>query len=300
MSSRKIFAYLQNEFWKAKIMQHLGSKYRALRKQEGLSLKEACQGICSVSNLSRWENNLIKLDFESVILLLDKLHLNSTEFLNYNQNFGQTEIPKIVLDALKQDQDSKLENAFKEIEGRYQASKNIYDLYLLLCLANHYFLKTKKQTLLPLKLQIRIFNYLSSVTLWSGFNLSFFANSVFIIQPKKVFAICQQILDNFEFKSDDENLVQFITSLGSLSDATIALIWQGKLTLAQKVLSRVKLLSFPIYLDTFSLVFNFLEELISYKKTADDQPLLQMIDQSLKLGLTSTAEIFVDIYKMLV
>ena len=39
-----------------------GSIYKQLRKDQEITQTEACKGICSISKLSRWENNQVEVE----------------------------------------------------------------------------------------------------------------------------------------------------------------------------------------------------------------------------------------------
>lgn len=44
-----------------------GSIYKQLRKDQEITQTEACKGICSISKLSRWENNQVEVEFSTAI-----------------------------------------------------------------------------------------------------------------------------------------------------------------------------------------------------------------------------------------
>lgn len=47
-------------------MTSIGEKFRKLRKEQNITLVQASKGICDPSNLSRWENGKITLEFNKV------------------------------------------------------------------------------------------------------------------------------------------------------------------------------------------------------------------------------------------
>lgn len=277
-------------------MFNLGEKYRILRKQQGVTLKQAAAGTCSISNLSRWENGKIQLDFEIVIQLLNKIHIDTNEFLNYAKLTMHDHIPDDALRAIETKNTQQMAQLVSNYLDSYWKSKNIYDLYMALILSNQ-FLLIANENIFPLKAQIHLYNYLSKTTLWSFFNLSFFGNSVFLIESKRVYAISMQIINTFDFDANDRSLTGLITALGTLGDATIALIMRNDLPNAKKLLQNLKTINIPKYLDFFNLVFAFLEEIIHYAQTQDEQPVLKFINSALTLGMKSSAQIFIDIFQ---
>lgn len=277
-------------------MSKLGQKYRELRKEQGVTLLEATQGICSVSNLSRWETGKIKLDFDIIVKLLNRIHIETEEFLKYAKFIVKDHIPHRVMEVYDSKDTIQMENLVEKYSEQYYQSKNIYNLYLALILANQYKI-IKKKSLLTEKDQIHIYNYLSNITLWSEFNLSFFGNSVFLIKSKKVYAIGMMIINSFDFEDDEGDISSLITSLGILGDATIAMILRGDIQHAQKMLHSLKRIQIPKYLDFFSLVFTFLEKIIHFTKNKDDQEILSFIDDIMRLNMTSSAKIFLSVFK---
>lgn len=55
----------------------IGEKYKELRKEQSITLAQAAKGICATSNLSRWENGKITLEFNKVLALLNRIHILS-------------------------------------------------------------------------------------------------------------------------------------------------------------------------------------------------------------------------------
>lgn len=276
----------------------LGAKYRELRKEQGVTLTKAAKNICSVSNLSRWENDKIELDFQIVIRLLNRINIDTNEFLNYANFIVEDHIPSDALEAINSKNLSSMPQLVSKYLNSYYQTKNVYHLYVAVILANQYQI-INKQNLLSLKAQLHLYNYLSKITLWSLFNLSFLGNSVFLIDTSRVYAIGIQIINNFDFEENDWQISAFITALGTLSDATISLIQRNDLLHATKMLQALKQVSIPKYLDFFNLVFAFLEKIIQYVKDKNEQPILQFINSCLTLGMTTSAHIFMDVFKQI-
>lgn len=72
MNIQEIIKTTYNETHQKEIARVLKNK----RLDKGLSLEEVAEGICSVSHLSRMENNLVKLQDSYLKLLFDKLDIN--------------------------------------------------------------------------------------------------------------------------------------------------------------------------------------------------------------------------------
>ena len=71
----------------------IGEKYKELRKEQSITLAQAAKGICATSNLSRWENGKITLEFNKVLALLSQIHISPTEFIGYADIVQENDLP---------------------------------------------------------------------------------------------------------------------------------------------------------------------------------------------------------------
>lgn len=279
-------------------MKKLGQTYRHLRKEQGITLAIASKGICSSSNLSRWENGQIELDFNIVIQLLNRIHIDTNEFLTYNdfsfddQNF----IPEEVMAIINNKKTALIPDLLNKYLDKYHQDKNIFYLYIAIIIANQYQI-IKGKNILPLADQVHLFNYLSKINLWSQFNITFFTNSVFLIDSAKIYALAMQIIHNFDFNENQKVILTLIAVLGGLGDAIIALILKDDLSHAKKLLHNIEEIAIPTYLSFYTLTWKNLHYIIHYVETGDEQPILQFIDTVIKLGMRENAELYLDVFK---
>ena len=275
-------------------MTSIGEKFRKLRKEQNITLVQASKGICDPSNLSRWENGKITLEFNKVLALLNHIHVTPTDFINYAKLKQENEIPQEYIEAIDKEDNAQIKTlALKQLKI-YHTKRKIYDLYLAIILCNQYLLITG-ENLLPFQDQMHLYTYLSKTTIWTSWDLSFFGNCVFMIKPDKVYAIAMNVLHNHSLADQDVN--NLMVMLGILGDATISLIFRKDVIHAQKLLNEIKAIEMPHYLEFFTLVFTFLEKVIQYTKTHDKQIVLTFIDIVQNLGLIKSTNIFIDIFK---
>lgn len=64
-----------------------GHEFKKLRKMQNITQKDACQGICSESKLSRWENDQVEVEFSTAMKLLAQIHINSYEIYGLVRTF---------------------------------------------------------------------------------------------------------------------------------------------------------------------------------------------------------------------
>ncbi|ERL65173.1 helix-turn-helix domain-containing protein [Schleiferilactobacillus shenzhenensis] len=65
----------------------IGPKFQALRKERGVTLKEATDGICSVAALSKFENGKAQLSATDMVALVNRLHLDWSLFVPKSERY---------------------------------------------------------------------------------------------------------------------------------------------------------------------------------------------------------------------
>ena len=211
-----------------------GSVYKQLRKDQEITQTEACKGICSISKLSRWENNQVEVEFSTAIALLRRINITLNEFTHYAAMKTEFTLPDDIITAIKDNDTKVLEKFVQEQLNHYHATKNILELKNIILVCNQLFLMTGKNYLTPADIN-RIGSYLLHNTVWSKYNILLFANSPFLLNSKIGYQIALRIIHNFHpTESLNENTTIFI---GGLSDTVIALVFKKKLDYAQKILN---------------------------------------------------------------
>lgn len=274
----------------------IGEKYKELRKEQSITLAQAAKGICATSNLSRWENGKITLEFNKVLALLSRIHISPTEFIGYADIVQENDLPTEILKAIEEEDASAIKKLIHVQLDKYHAKRNAHDLYLAVILCNQYLL-IKGENLLPFSDQMHLYTYLSKITLWSTYNLSFFGNCVFMIKTDKVYAIAMNVLNNQDLIQKNSSSIGLISMMGVLSDATISLIFRKDIIHAHKLISAFKSVELPQYLEFFKVTLTFLEKTLQYLKTKDEDSILSFINNAQTMGMTESADTFKDIFE---
>lgn len=274
----------------------IGEKYKELRKEQSITLTQAAKGICATSNLSRWENGKITLEFNKVLALLSRIHVNPTEFIGYADIEQENDLPKELLTAIKDEDTNKIKKLVHTYLDKYHKKRNNDDLYLAVILCNQYLL-IKGENLLPFPDQMHLYTYLSKITLWSNYSLGFFGNCVFMIKTDRVYAIAMTILNNQDLIQKDTSSIDLISMMGVLSDATISLIFRKDTTHAQKLLDALQGVKLPQYLEFFKVTLTFLQKILQYLKTKDENLVLSFISNIQGIGMAKAANTFKDIFE---
>lgn len=274
----------------------IGEKYKELRKEQSITLAQAAKGICATSNLSRWENGKITLEFNKVLALLSRIHISPTEFIGYADIVQENDLPTEILKAIEEEDASAIKKLIHVQLDKYHAKRNAHDLYLAVILCNQYLL-IKGENLLPFSDQMHLYTYLSKITLWSTYNLGFFGNCVFMIKTDKVYAIAMNVLNNQDLIQKNTSSIGLISMMGVLSDATISLIFRKDIIHAHKLLDALQGVELPQFLEFFKVTLTFLEKTLQYLKTKDEDPILSFINNAQNMGMTESADTFKDVFE---
>ena len=274
----------------------IGEKYKELRKEQSITLAQAAKGICATSNLSRWENGKITLEFNKVLALLSRIHISPTEFIGYADIVQENDLPTEILKAIEEEDASAIKKLIHVQLDKYHAKRNAHDLYLAVILCNQYLL-IKGENLLPFSDQMHLYTYLSKITLWSTYNLGFFGNCVFMIKTDKVYAIAMNVLNNQDLIQKNTSSIGLISMMGVLSDATISLIFRKDIIHAHKLLDALQGVELPQFLEFFKVTLRFLEKTLQYLKTKDEDPILSFINNAQNMGMTESADTFRDVFE---
>lgn len=274
----------------------IGEKYKELRKEQSITLAQAAKDICATSNLSRWENGKITLEFNKVLALLSRIHISPTEFIGYADIVQENDLPTEILKAIEEEDASAIKKLIHVQLDKYHAKRNAHDLYLAVILCNQYLL-IKGENLLPFSDQMHLYTYLSKITLWSTYNLGFFGNCVFMIKTDKVYAIAMNVLNNQDLIQKNTSSIGLISMMGVLSDATISLIFRKDIIHAHKLLDALQGVELPQFLEFFKVTLTFLEKTLQYLKTKDEDSILSFINNAQNMGMTESADTFRDVFE---
>lgn len=274
----------------------IGENYKELRKEQSITLAQAAKGICATSNLSRWENGKITLEFNKVLALLNRIHTSPTEFIGYANIEQENDFPKELLKAIEDEDTSAIKKLIHIHLDKYHTDRNIHNLYLTVILCNQYLL-IKSENLLPFSDQMHLYTYLSKITLWSNYNLGFFGNCVFMIKTDRVYAIAMNVLKNQNLIQKNTSSIGLISMMGILSDATISLIFRKDTVHAQKLLDALQDVELPQYLEFFKVTLTFLQKILQYLKTKDEGIVLNFINNAQKMGMTESVNTFKEIFE---
>ncbi|MDR1568617.1 MAG: hypothetical protein LBS33_08075, partial [Streptococcaceae bacterium] len=169
-------------------MYYLGPAFRKIRHAKNLTLKEATEGVVSANFASRWERGLSKITTANLTGLLEKTATTYEELMLIHHHHDI----------------SLLNQHFFEKVDEYVNVKNLDGLYSLMeqeeQRTNTISTLLKKHRLIILKQRINqmnklpfennkikiIIDYLQKIDLWGIYELSLYANSIFMLSASSV------------------------------------------------------------------------------------------------------------------
>lgn len=273
-----------------------GHEFKELRLEQGITQKEACQGICSESKLSRWENDQVEVEFSTAMKLLTRIHITSHEFIGWSKFSPRPETDDEVTEAIDKEDISFIKKTAKKQLAKYHKSKNPFDLLSTVALFNQLVILDDKNYLPEID-QIKLANIFSKVTVWSEYYLALFGNSIFLLNSKQVYGIAKLILKDCDRIKTANTSYDLEGMLGVLGDATIKLILSTDLEHARSLIREVKKIKLPHYMMFFTLTFNYLDKVTNYAEEKNEQPILELITTLIQIGCPVQAEIYLDVFK---
>lgn len=269
-----------------------GHEFKELRKMQNITQKEASQGICSESKLSRWENDQVEVEFSTAMKLLARIHINSHEFMGWAED---TPFQRDDFDGNIESMSDLKKSALKYI-NHYNETKQVSELLAAMPYCNRVFIQSGENLLTEAHLK-RLYSHFSKITFWSQYYIDYFGGSIFLLEDRQVYGISMQILNNFDSIQEAETSESLIDAMGALGDATIKLIFDHKLKQAKNLLKEIDKVELPQYLDFFNIVNNFNSKVIHYLETDDEQPVLAIINSLLLVNCKSLSHICLDVFK---
>ncbi|APP03721.1 helix-turn-helix domain-containing protein [Lactobacillus delbrueckii] len=269
--------------------------FKQIRQMQGLTLKEAASGICSIQMLSRWENGTGNMDFEKTLKLLERVNITSSEYVHLASLDDTDQLSAELKKAWEQKDHTLIKRiARNSLEEFHLTSNNLALNYgAIACSLYH---RLTKVNLLEIDEQNALNTELSEITVWGQENISLFFNTIQVLSPKMIFQISAQLIENLDFaKQAGSDTFYFATT--TLFEAVIALLISNNSAYAANILRQLNHFDFPQRETMLIIGRKFLNSLIDWQETQNEQSILKIIDFLLDMGLTMQAQNFLQVYK---
>ncbi|MBP2058319.1 Rgg/GadR/MutR family transcriptional activator [Lactobacillus colini] len=273
-----------------------GHEFKQLRQMQEITQKQACQGICSESKLSRWENDQTEIDFTTAIKLLERIHVTSHEFMGWSNFAPKPEINQDVWHALNSNDVPFIKRITKKQLKIYHQTKNKFDLFIAASLCNALY-AIERKNYLPALDQKRLASNFSKVKIWSEYYLSLFGSCVLLLEPRMIYGLGMNIIHDLDHIKEANTTYDLQVALGGLGDAVIKLLFSHDFVRAKKLLKSIHQIDLPQYMTFFPLIFNFLEKTIIYLETNNPTPALTIINNLKEMNCLQAAKTCVNIFE---
>lgn len=269
--------------------------FKQIRQMQGLTLKEAASGICSIQMLSRWENGTGNMDFEKTLKLLERVNITSSEYVHLANLDDTNQLSAELQKAWEQKNHTLIKRiARNSLQEFHHTSDNLALNYgAIACGLYH---RLTKVNLLEIDEQNALNKELSEITVWGQENISLFFNTIQVLSPKMIFQTSAQLIENLDFaKQAGSDTFYFATT--TLFEAVIALLISDNSAYAANILRQLNHLDFPQRETMLIIGRKYLNSLIDWQKPQNEQNILKIIGFLFDMGLTIQAKKFLQVYK---
>ena len=269
--------------------------FKQIRQMQGLTLKEAASGICSIQMLSRWENGTGNMDFEKTLKLLERVNITSSEYVHLASLDDTDQLSAELQKAWEQKDHTLIKRIARNSLQEFHLTSDVLSLNYgaIACGLYH---RLTKVNLLEIDEQNALNKELSEITVWGQENISLFFNTIQVLSPKMIFQISAQLIENLDFaKQAGSDTFYFATT--TLFEAVIALLISNNSAYAANILRQLNHFDFPQRETMLIIGRKFLNSLIDWQEPQNEQSILKIIDFLLDMGLTMQAKNFLQVYK---
>lgn len=245
----------------------LGEKFRELRKQQGISIIKASEGITSASSLQRWENNKGEMSIEKVINLLNRINIRPNEFL---AKAGLTDLNIIEAKIRKAYQESdlkELEKIANSLLTAHDLQPKNQDLLIKAAIACNYYMDLSNKNLFPQNDALQLRKILNSMKYWNQTKVSIFGNSILILPVQDIQEISHSLLGYLIYQDNTHTF--HIMAVNTLINAVVSLLKAKQPRAAYKLLTELNHLHLPERYSNEIIKIKFFNSFFEYLETGD-------------------------------
>lgn len=259
-----------------------GIKFRKLRKQQHLSLKQAAEGVTSRQTLGNWELGKGDMDFTKVLLLLRKIHVQPIDFLENSVSEYLRQITGEISSMYVNDQTDNLHQYAQHALN--VSHDNVKDkiAFFRACVACNYLLDLTGKDLMNKSDKLRLNSFFNKVQNedehWYYEDVYFFGNTQSVLNARKIYELAYSL--NYYAKGHSTSNKEWTTAvLNTLINALFVLV-KKDIDLVRRldlILSENLNLTSDIY--SFEKIrFNFMHNLIEYIFTQNNAKILRQFE----------------------
>ncbi len=259
----------------------LGSKFRKLRKARGTSIKQTAEGITSASRLQRWEDGKGEMPIDKVLMLLDKLHLQSDELIDNSDNLKIYTV--LVEEAVKNNDVNSLRKTAKELLNFHNANPQNKRLFFQTAIACNFLVDATNEQLMSQQDLLRLKLYFSSVEKWSQENALLFANTQYLLSDQTIYLVSRSLYSELvDLKPEG---AFYYLALNALINAMFVLLKKQSFEKGKFILDQLSKLDLPDRYSDEKIRINYAVTVFSYLKTGSTAEMDEFLNGLKSIGL---------------
>lgn len=182
----------------------MGEIFKDLRTGRHISLKEAAGDAFSYSMLSKFENGESDITISKLLIALENIHTELTEFVYLVRGFQPTAYDKLK-DEIWQAKDKNDYSLLKKMHqaelNAYEADKKKFHLLNAIIIKSHMYLFDDSVTISDQDLTF-LYDYLFFIDIWGEFELQLFSNVAVLLPLDLYFQYTREMLQKADFFGD--------------------------------------------------------------------------------------------------
>ncbi|MBF0819503.1 Rgg/GadR/MutR family transcriptional regulator [Streptococcus acidominimus] len=183
-------------------MDYMGEIFKDLRTSRKISLKEATGGKFSYSMLSKFENGESDITISKLLIALENIHTELTEFVYLVRGFQPTAYEQLKTSiwsaTAKHDPSSLLQKMHQDEIEKYERYKDESYLFNALIIKGHMCLFDDQVEMSKQELTF-LYDYLFFIDIWGEFELKLFSDVACLLPLDLYFQYTREMLQKVDF-----------------------------------------------------------------------------------------------------
>ena len=196
-------------------MKYMGELFKDLRTSRNISLKEATGGAFSYSMLSKFENGESDITISKLLVALENIHTELTEFVYLVRGFQPTQydaLKKSIWEATSRNDLALLQKMHQSEIDAYETHKKKNHLLYAMVIKSQMCLLTDGMELSDQE-RAFLYDYLFLIDIWGEFELNLFSDIAPLLPLDLYFQYTREMLQKIDFLGSlrtNKNCIQTI------------------------------------------------------------------------------------------
>lgn len=245
-----------------------GKIFKKLRKERNFSLDKVSSDIAAKSSLYNWEEGKGSMDFGKVILMLSRLRIKPTEFVNDslydNLNFDE------ITNAYISNNNTLLKLYAQNFLNEYRAYPYSTSKFIRAAVSCNFLNLSTNENLFSTRDTEHLEDLLSKIKDWYYDDLFNFGNTLSLLPSKRIYGLSKLLVEslNNSLKRHDISVQWQHSALNTFLNATLVLYYSD-FDMAKKLTNEANKLKLTDLFAYEKIRIKFANELSNYLKTKD-------------------------------